>query len=342
MRVSIIIPVYNCEEYLENCIKSLLNQTLTEIEFVFINDGSTDNSLEILKYYEKNDNRIKLINQKNSGVSRARNIGLKYCSGEYIGFVDSDDFIEKDMYQNMYECASEKNLDFVICNYIKHIIKKDKDILQYCEFKPLKFNKDDIKQYTFEHFIIQQDNGFNWNKLYKRSLIEENNLKFNESLTINEDLLFNLEYLEKVTYVGYVEKYNYNYMIRENSAMSAIHSNGFNGMKLIYSKTLDNMKLWNLDILKATKLINEYYVKMPYSYCKQVFRNKNMNFYEINKQIKVIIEDEFTQRMLKVIESEEIRLSLRYYIFYKVCNYEIIIFIYLYLLNIISNIKRHQ
>ena len=108
--VSAIIPVYNSEQFLEECIESLRNQTLKEIEMIFINDGSTDNSLEILNKYEKIDSRIKVINQNNSGPSVARNIGIEVATGEYISFIDSDDWIDKDMYKMMYEVARDNNL----------------------------------------------------------------------------------------------------------------------------------------------------------------------------------------------------------------------------------------
>ncbi len=110
-KVSVIVPVYNVEKYLEECIESLINQTLTDIEIICINDGSTDNSLKILEELQKKDNRIKIINQKNSGVSSARNNGIENATGEYIGFVDSDDWIDSDYYEKLYNTAKKYNSD---------------------------------------------------------------------------------------------------------------------------------------------------------------------------------------------------------------------------------------
>ena len=109
--VSVIIPVFDTECYLPTCLDSILNQTLDNIEIICINDGSTDNSLEILKNYQKKDNRIKIINKDNEGQGVARNIGIDNAVGEYIAFVDSDDFIKEDMLEKLYESSKNNNLD---------------------------------------------------------------------------------------------------------------------------------------------------------------------------------------------------------------------------------------
>ena len=120
-KISIIIPVYNTENYIEKCIDSIIKQTYSNIEIFLINDGSTDNSLNICKKYEIIDKRINVIDIKNKGVSNARNIGLNLCKGNYITFIDSDDFVEKDYIKTMYNKIKENNVDVVISNPIKFI-----------------------------------------------------------------------------------------------------------------------------------------------------------------------------------------------------------------------------
>ena len=117
IKISVVIPVYNAEEYIIECIESLLGQTLKECEFIFVNDGSNDGSQQIIERYKLLDSRIKLINQENQGVSCARNNGLKIALGEYIGFVDADDFIEEEMYEVLYDSIKSDNSDSVISNY---------------------------------------------------------------------------------------------------------------------------------------------------------------------------------------------------------------------------------
>ena len=116
MKVSIIVPVYNVESYLDKCLNSLVNQTLKDIEIIVINDGSTDNSQKIIDKYSKKYKNIINITKENGGVSEARNLGLEKASGEYIGFLDSDDWIEPDMYELMYQKAKTENFDIVACD----------------------------------------------------------------------------------------------------------------------------------------------------------------------------------------------------------------------------------
>ena len=115
-QISVIVPIYNVEKYLAKCIDSIINQTLTNIEIILVNDGSTDNSRKIIDKYDKKDSRIKVIHKKNGGQGSARNAGLDIAKGEYIGFVDSDDWIDSNMYENLYNAAISNNADIVVCN----------------------------------------------------------------------------------------------------------------------------------------------------------------------------------------------------------------------------------
>ena len=114
-KISIIVPIYNVEKYLPKCIDSIINQTLENIEIILVNDGSTDSCAEIIESYANKDNRIKVIHKKNGGQSSARNMGLDIAKGEYIGFVDSDDWLHYDMYENMYKSIKKVNSDLCVC-----------------------------------------------------------------------------------------------------------------------------------------------------------------------------------------------------------------------------------
>ena len=115
LKVSVIIPVYNVEQYLNQCLDSVINQTLKDIEIICVDDGSTDNSFKMLEEYAQKDNRIKVIHQKNKGAAAARNEGLYIAQGKYLSFLDSDDFFEIDMLEQMYNCAEKYNTDIVVC-----------------------------------------------------------------------------------------------------------------------------------------------------------------------------------------------------------------------------------
>ncbi len=125
-KVSIIIPVYNVEKYLQRCLDSVVNQTLKDIEIICVNDGSTDNSAIILEEFSKKDERIKIVNQKNGGLSRARNTGLEHSNGDYIGFLDSDDWIDLDYYEKLHDAAERNNCDIAFADFIRKNEKNHK------------------------------------------------------------------------------------------------------------------------------------------------------------------------------------------------------------------------
>ena len=190
IKVSVIIPVYNAEDYIGECLESIINQTLKEIEIICVNDGSTDGSSKVLEEYRKKDSRIIVIDQTNSGAGAARNNGLRYARGEYLSILDSDDFFEPTMLEEAYSRAHDEDLDIIVfacdlydnneksyrpCSYAIH-----DNLLP--DFQP--FAGADVKKDIFKLFV-----GWSWDKLFRRSFIEENGLTFQEQRTTN-DMLF--------------------------------------------------------------------------------------------------------------------------------------------------------
>ena len=171
--VSIIIPVYNVQEYLSVCLDSVINQTIRNKEIIIINDGSTDKCYEILTEYKIRFPEIIIINQKNSGISEARNAGLKAAKGEYIAFVDSDDFIELNMFEKMYIAAKRESADIVICNYILYKGASDE---QETEGISEEGNIDKLE--ILKKFLLNDVKAYVWNKLHKRELFTTNEILF--------------------------------------------------------------------------------------------------------------------------------------------------------------------
>ena len=189
-KVSVIIPIYNVEKYLRECLDSVVNQTLKDIEIILIDDGSTDSSLSICKEYANNDNRIKILTQKNQGAAIARNKGIELAKGDYLSIIDSDDYFDLKMLEKLYNKAINNNLDITIC-HSKEINDSDKKIsnIDYSikkEYIPSKeiFNYKDFTKFIFNFCI-----GWSWDKLYKREFVVENNLKF-QNLKSTNDLFF--------------------------------------------------------------------------------------------------------------------------------------------------------
>ncbi|WP_270568130.1 glycosyltransferase family 2 protein, partial [Clostridium beijerinckii] len=223
--VSIIIPVYNVQKYLKKCLESVIRQTMKDIEIIIINDGSIDNSLEICRQYSKNDKRIKLIDKKNEGVSKARNTGILHATGKYICFVDSDDWIESNMIENLYNFVLVNDSDFCMCNFIKENESKCDYVRSNLDKKVL--NENEIKKHLLIPLIERDDNEKEhilarfrtpWGKLFKRDIIEKYNIRFKEDLIIGEDFLFNLDFLIHANKVIISDKFHYHYINNTNSA----------------------------------------------------------------------------------------------------------------------------
>jgi glycosyltransferase involved in cell wall biosynthesis len=208
--ISVIIPVYNVEQYLSECLDSVVNQTYKKIEIICINDGSIDSSLKILRDYQKKDSRIKLIDQVNKGVSSARNAGIRSAKGKYITFVDSDDYISLDTYMNCIQKLYETDADILVFDWF---------------YFPTGNNERRIpeKNYINDSFTaIYNDEiaNFSVNKIFKRSLIIDNEIFFNENVVYCEDDLFVLMTVPKAKNITLFSHKFYYYRQREGSASS--------------------------------------------------------------------------------------------------------------------------
>ena len=220
--VSIIIPVYNVEKYLERCLSSILNQTFTEFEVLAINDGSTDRSLDILKQMAKNDSRLKVIHQENQGVSSARNKGLSLAKGDYIGFVDADDYIEPTMYEKLYDCAITHQCDVVVANVFDESLKSRKVSLKF-ETERVQVPNSCMDDFLKEHFF--KFGHAVWHKLFQRELIEQYHLRFHPYQEVSsEDMVFNLSVLACARSIYYLNEPLYHYVIHENSLTKSYHA----------------------------------------------------------------------------------------------------------------------
>lgn len=215
--LSIIIPVHNGEKYITRCISSLLKIIDPTTELILINDGSTDNSADILKTLAKTSKNLIIINSsKNHGVSHARNLGLKKATGKYITFADIDDQIHPEMYQKLYSLAQKNNLDIATCNFYEYYEGNRERINSKYSYRKEIISQPDITN----RYLLDQISNALWDKLYRNNLIKS--LKFNESLAIGEDILFNLEALPRAKSLGFIPERLYGYTQQPLSAMHSI------------------------------------------------------------------------------------------------------------------------
>ena len=217
--ISIIVPVYNVEKFLPNCLKSISSQTFTDFEAVLIDDGSTDKSGEICDDYCKKDNRFKVYHKQNGGVSSARNYALDKISGEWVYFCDADDLLFEDALQTLLNEFGE-NIDCTMGGYV--YMNENDDILMKNEIKEtivMSVEEALIDFYKPKYFLF---NGYIWNRLFKRNIIQEHNLRFREDLYIKEDGLFLVQYLCKCKGIlVYNTKPVYKYIQHSSSAMNS-------------------------------------------------------------------------------------------------------------------------
>ena len=208
--VSIIIPVFNGEKYIKQCVASLIEQTYTDIEIIVVNDGSTDKSADIVEEIAKTDNRVRLINKENGGVSSSRNRGIDEANGEYIAFCDADDEYYPDAVSELVSLF-DNNTDLAVGSHIKEWIKPHS-----CAYTPCELTKEDLKS----DFLINSDYfHFIWGNIYSAEIIKTNSIRFNEELSFSEDFDFNLRYIkccEKTLKVS--DKIVYHYYISRSGA----------------------------------------------------------------------------------------------------------------------------
>ena len=281
MKISVIVPVYNTKKYLKKCLESLVNQTLENIEIILVNDGSTDNSKEILgKYESKYPKKIKVFNKENGGQATARNFGIEKAKGEYIVFVDSDDYIEIDALEKLYNTAKEDKADIVLFDYYEGNEKTGYKIVNVSKWE----EKNEVKNYLLSNLGP-------CNKLIKREILIENNIRFLEGY-IYEDLATVPIFGVYANKISYLQKPLYYYEIRSGSTMR----------QMVYNKKLESIfvALEHLEKeFKERQVYKKYEKELEYIYIDNLlfagfgrFLKYKEGKTSLNKIIK-IINDKF-------------------------------------------------
>lgn len=221
-KVSVIIPVFNAELYLEQCIESVINQTYKEIEIILINDGSEDESGKICDKYAQEDQRIIVIHKKNGGVSSARNAGLKSSTGNYIMFVDSDDWLDSNAVNTLVKIQNKNEYEIIMFGSYRENLILGKTIEMKEEERS--FDKENEIRKILPTLIKGEKINSLWNKIYKSSLIKDNDIIFDEALNIAEDLLFNFQAFLNAESFYVLDQSFYHYMIRDEESLTKRHN----------------------------------------------------------------------------------------------------------------------
>lgn len=298
--ISVIIPVFNAEKHIEKCIDSLLSQTLSACEFVFVNDGSSDKSQSIVEYFQKQDSRIKLINQKNQGVSIARNSGIAIAQGDYIGFVDADDYVEKDCFQRLYEIAISKSVAIVISNYFSS--QEGHTFTSKALFRENEVLNSEFIQKQIIPYLIGNDNlNAIWNKMYKRELITDNQIWFPKGVPLGEDGWFNLNCFNKADSVFFSDYVGYHYVDVTGSATRNFSGNNyFKRIEDVFQQDFSSFTNQYLDINKIELLKAEKFIKNTIALLHEYFKEKyQINSKKRNELVKEVFNSLTTRQIIK-------------------------------------------
>ena len=216
VKISVIVPVYNTGPMLERCIKSLLKQSMKEIEIILVDDGSNDDSPKICDRFAEKDKRVKVIHKKNEGVSIARNTGISAAKGAYIGFVDSDDWIDDNMYINLYSKAMETEADIVMCDAttVYDDGKTEQDTITQIK------NSTMISKIDITPELLLELAGAAWRCVYRTELIKSNSIEFPDGIKLAEDRIFNILAIGNMKKLAYIKRSYYNRYIRKGSAVN--------------------------------------------------------------------------------------------------------------------------
>ena len=299
MKISVIVPVYNVEKYIAKCLDSLVNQTLDDVEIIVVNDGSLDESQKIIdKYIKKYPQKIKSVIKKNGGQGSARNFGLKYATGEYIAYVDSDDWVELDMFEKMYNNAQKNNSDIVVCG--NKVISMDNSVLK---IEPAIYFDDVKLNILFGKMAV-------WNKIYKREIISKKNIEFRHKVWY-EDIDFTTKLIFNNYKISFIDEPLYNYLLRPGSTMNNSNIdrnlellNAFDEIKKFYDKDyksiyseVEFLAIYHIYIATIVRVINAhvdcrhrkeiinkliYYMKTNFKSFKS---NKYLRYLDRNKKL---------------------------------------------------------
>lgn len=295
-KVSVIIPMYNAARYIERCIRSILQQTYSSIELILVDDGSTDDTFKVAQKSFEKDKRVCIYTQPNGGVSKARNFGLSFSTGSYVIFVDADDYLDLEMIETMVATIADK-FDMAICGFrrcfettTEKVYNSTNKVVDYeIIMSP--------KEIANNYWRLQEIGCINppWNKIYRMSVIKDNNILFLESSTWGEDCIFNLSYISKSKEIKLMKKVLYNYVIHPNQATKKIDKGYFDRVSRNFSVIEDFIDYHDGFSNKDNALKHDMAkLKVIKQACFGVVCEHH-KFHSKMKQLKQIASSEFSQ-----------------------------------------------
>lgn len=305
MKISIVIPVYNCEDYIEKMIESILNQNYKNYELIIVNDGSTDTTKEKIQKYKQAN--IKIINQKNGGVSSARNKALSFATGELICFFDADDYIDQGCFEEIIKYFEKNpNIEFLCFGYFSQTDPLNFDIINYKEkfYKSKKEIKEDLVK-LYDRALLYNCS----NKVYLRKIIEKNKLKF-PNFNFGEDLAFNRLYLDSINNMYNSSKCFYHYIRERNESLTKKYDKDiFKIRKREFYEFNEYFEKWGLNKDEYYEFSCRRYVERIIA-CIEIIHSSGLKFKKKYLFVKNVITDKLTKETLKFAKPESKRIKI--------------------------------
>lgn len=292
MSITVIVPIYNASHYLYECIHSIIKQTCSDFELLLIDDGSTDNSSDICNFWVEKDGRIKYFRQENSGASSARNHGLRKAQGDWVIFIDSDDYVLPNYLSDLYD-ITKKNTDVDLCIDGVRIYQENKQI-RLVSFENKIYSADDALQLFCDIKIHKY--GYSVGKLYKKSIIDKYHLRFDENICIAEDSVFMMNFISKCSHIAFCNKCNYIYNLHSNSLSTSVSNYekelySYNAYKDIiislkkqYNMTDDAFEyLYSPIVFFIDRVLNSIYIEQNTPYKQRLEKIRRINIEEFRR-----------------------------------------------------------
>jgi glycosyltransferase involved in cell wall biosynthesis len=290
VKISVVMPIYNAEDYLKPALDSVVNQTLTDIELICVDDGSTDNSLSIIKEYQQADERIRILTENNAGPSIARNKGLARARGEYVIFLDADDFYEETLLEKLYTLAEEEKLDIAICKFDIYNNRKSKfeDNIR-SDHGEIFSEAGVVSKNDYPDIILSCTTGYIWNKLFKREFLAEKELLFDEELRVFEDTHFVVNALSLADKVGKIHEKLIHHRVYTNQPRNKLFKKYYAQVPVVYAKIKEFLRSHGMYIPLSQSFLN-----LSASRCYKIY---NLLWSDAKREFWNLLHDKYAEEL---------------------------------------------
>lgn len=334
MKISVIVPIYKSEKYLRRCVDSILNQTYTDLEVILVNDGSPDSCPQICEAYRREDSRVIVLHQKNAGVSAARNTGLDRASGEYITFVDSDDYIEPYMYSKMVRIIKQYDCDIVMCDCVKEFSNYSESYTH--NIRSGFYDKSHLLKEYYPHLLIMDNMEYpatisNWLLLFRNNK-SFSNIRYIEGVRYSEDWLFGACLLKQASSFYYMKNQNfYHYFMNDQSATHKYVDDKWHDYEILYFKMTEYFKDTDYDF---SEQLNKVLLFLIYNAVGEILSTQKLNSVEKVKKAKKILSEEYVREMFSKIKIRSLHISNKLKIITYIYKYQIGFKFFIYFQNL--------